>query len=222
MFHSKKLKASVAEFIGTFFLVFLGCGSVRLMNLEWIEYSHTPHLAFGLILVLFISLLATTSGAHFNPAVSLAFLLQKSIDLKTFKLYIMAQFIGALCACYALFYIFPGTFEFGATIPQIPTTTAFALEMLMTCILVSVIFFVALVLKANAFYSSLVIGGTVALCSYFGGPLTGASMNPARTFAPNLFQGSSQITWLYVLAPILSAVLTSLFFSRFILRQKDV
>lgn len=190
-----------AEFIGTFALVFFGCGSIML--------GVSPPLIFGLAVATMIYTVGHISGAHFNPAVTLAFALTRHFPAKHILPYWLAQCAGAVAAVYALSVLMPGAYEtnYGATMPAVNATAAFAWEMLLSFFLMFVIIAVATDTRAEGMMAGIAIGGIVALAAFIGGPFSGASMNPARTLGPALFSGHYEALWIYFTAPFLGAAL---------------
>lgn len=202
------LSKCLAEGIGTYALVFFGCGSV--MMAERFAGSIPPFaipLIFGAVVATMIYALGHISGAHFNPAVTLAFAITRHFPLRQVFPYWLAQFIGGIAAIAALAAMLPAGESYGATIPAIGIGAAFAWEIMLSVFLMFVIIAVATDTRAEGVMAGIAIGTIVALCAYIGGPLTGASMNPARSLAPALFQGATGTVWIYLTAPLIGAVL---------------
>lgn len=201
-------KKYIAEFIGTFALVLIGTGAIVLND----EYNGiVTHLgisiAFGGIVTLMIFAFGKISGAHINPAVTIALWFSGRIHKKEVVPYIIAQLAGAFLASIFLFLAFPGHANLGATIPSVNLREAFIIEAFMTLVLVLVILNTLYKNRSLAF-SAIAIGGVVFLEAYFGGPYTGASMNPARSIAPAVISGNTATLWLYILSTILGASLS--------------
>jgi aquaporin Z len=150
---------------------------------------------------------AEISGAHFNPAVSIAFAVAKKFSWKEVPKYITAQILGALLASSILWILFPTSEFYGATIPSIDVWRAFILELLLTYFLMLVIINVSTGSKEIGTMAGIAIGGVVLLEAMFAGPVTKASMNPARSIAPALISGHTEHLWMYLLAPIIGAIL---------------
>ena len=146
------------------------------------------------------------SGAHFNPAVSIAFAYAKKFSWKEVPKYILAQVLGALLASCILWFLFPASETLGSTIPTIDAWRAFVLEFFLTFFLMVVIINVSTGSKEIGIIAGIAIGGVILLEAMFAGPVTKASMNPARSLAPGLVSGNLQDLWLYMIAPILGAL----------------
>jgi len=196
-----------AEFIGTFAIVFAGCGSVMVADRfpGTVQAGSIP-LVFGLAVCVMIYAVGHISGAHFNPAVSLAFAVSRHFPARSLVGFWMAQFAGALAAMGLLVSILPVGHSFGATVPMVPTLAAVTWEMVLTFFLMFVIIAVATDTRAVGMMAGAAIGGTVALAAIVGGPVTGASMNPARSLAPALFAGSLADLWIYFVGPGIGAI----------------
>ncbi len=197
----------LAEFIGTYALLFFGCGSII------IDSAATP-LVFGAIVAIMIYTLGHISGAHFNPVVTIAFAITKHFPRREVLPYCFAQFCGAIAGVGTLAILFPEATNFGATIPAVASGSAFIWEMLLTFFLMFVIMAVATDTRAEGIMAGFAIGGIVALCAFTGGAATGASMNPARTLAPALLEGNFTGLWLYFTAPLAGAVLGALIYQK--------
>jgi MIP family channel proteins len=209
----------VAEAIGTFFIVFGACGAVisdaaskGAVGLAGISF--VP----GLMVLAMITALGPISGAHFNPAVTLAFALVRRFSWAQVVPYIAAQAIGALAASAAHSVLFgqaaASAANYGAHIPNVPTAAAFGFEFVFGFLLMFVIMAVATDPRVQAPVPALAIGLTVALAIYMGGPISGASMNPIRSLAPALFNGGAALTALpiYIAAPVLGAAAAAVLF----------
>ena len=204
---SRKL---VAEFIGTFTMVFAGCGAVAADELIRGGVTHLGIcLTFGLAVCVMIYATGHISGAHFNPAVTVGFAAVKRFPWREVPAYIIAQCLAATCAIFML-RMMVGVVQLGETLPAIDPGPAFLAEFMLTFILMFVISAVATDHRAVGQLAGVAIGGTVTVCALFGGPLTGASMNPARSLGPALFGSGRDWMWLYALAPIAGAVTASL------------
>ena len=148
-----------------------------------------------------------TSGAHFNPAVTIAFAYAKKFAWKEVPRYIIAQILGAFVASFILWFLFPASEILGATIPTVDVWRAFVLELLLAFFLMVVIINVSTGSKEMGVVAGIAIGGVVLLEAMFAGPITNASMNPARSIAPAIVSGNLQHLWMYITAPILGALL---------------
>ena len=204
----KELKPYFAECIGTFFLVLCGAGSIVLNDhVDGLLTNMGIALAFGLVVMLMIFWFGKTSGAHINPAVTLGFWIAGKFSGKYVLPYIVAQLIGAALASAILWGLSPEHPTLGATVPHLSIFTTFGLEVLITYILMAVIIFIVTSGDRSIYVVGAVIGATVWLAALLVGPLTGASMNPARSFGPALFAGSWDQFWIYILAPTIGAAL---------------
>lgn len=215
----------IAEFIGTFALVFVGGASIMIA-----KDTNSPAgligiaLAHGLILAVMVSALMRVSG-HFNPAVTLGFLATRRIEASMAGVYILGQLIGAIVAAYALKYTFPfvlfeATRGGGQAVAlQVTGGQAFLLEFIATFLLAIVVFGTAVDPKAPK-VGGLAIGFVVAADILAIGPLTGASMNPARSFGPAVASGVFEAQLIYWLAPITGAIVASLVYEYLFLRRE--
>lgn len=191
-------RALAAELIGTFALIFFGPGAA-VVQAQTGALGHLGVAAvFGLTVTAVIAALAPLSGAHINPAATFALTLAGKFPRERVLPYVAAQLVGATLAAFVLLALFGRKGNLGATVPAGSVLQAFTLETFLT-------FFLLLV----ALRSGLpwVVGGTVALEAAMGGPITGASMNPARSFGPALASGIWTAHWVYWLAPLLGAAL---------------
>jgi aquaporin NIP len=202
----------LAEFIGTFFMVFFGCGAMILSQVQPDSISSFAiPLVFGGAVSVMIYSVGHISGAHFNPAVTLAFWAAKRFPLFRVPGYIIAQFLGAISASLVHKIIWSGlAHNFGITHFFISLEVALLLEVIFSFSLMFVIISVATDSRAVGELAGIAIGSTVAICSFVGGPLTGASMNPARTLGPAIVSGNTQGIWPYLVAPVVGAVLGAL------------
>lgn len=198
----------LAEFIGTFALVFCGTGAI-VINQETAGVITNPGIAitFGLIVATMIYTFGDISGAHFNPAVSIAFWVAKVFPVKELFPYILSQAAGAFIASLTLHYLFPANLILGSTLPSGTAMQSFILEGILTFILMLVIMRVARGGKEQGLFAGIAIGSVVLLEAMFAGPISGASMNPIRSIAPAIVSGYTQSLWVYILAPIAGAIL---------------
>jgi aquaporin Z len=202
------MKKYVAETIGTFALVFAGTGAIVVNDVSQGAISHAGiALTFGLVVMAMIYAIGDVSGAHINPAVTIAFWVAKRFDGRQVVPYIVAQLLGAFAASGVLRVLFLEHDTLGATLPTGPWWQSFVFEVLLTFILMFVILNVSTGAKEKGIMAGAAIGGVVAFEAMFAGPICGASMNPARTVAPALISSNLEHMWLYVVAPVLGALL---------------
>jgi aquaporin NIP len=202
------MKKYISEFIGTFSMIFCGTGAMTVNEVTGGEVTHVGiAITWGLIVMAMIYAFGETSGAHFNPAVTVAFAFAKKFAWKEVPKYITAQILGAFAASLVLWFLFPASETLGATIPTVGVWRAFVLELLLTFFLMVVIINVSTGSKEMGIIAGIAIGGVVLLEAMFAGPITNASMNPARSIAPNIVSGNIEGLWLYILAPIIGAIL---------------
>ena len=202
------MKKYISEFIGTFSLIFCGTGAMTVNEVTGGDVTHVGiAITWGLIVMAMIYAFGETSGAHFNPAVTIAFAYAKKFAWKEVPKYILAQVLGAFLASFILLFLFPKSEFLGATIPTVDVWRAFVLELLLTFFLMVTIINVSTGSKEIGVIAGIAIGGVVLLEATFAGPITNASMNPARSLAPNIVSGNIQGLWLYMFAPILGALL---------------
>jgi aquaporin NIP len=210
-------RAFVAEALGTFALVFVGTGAIVVDALTDGALTRLGvSLAFGLIVLVLVESLGNVSGAHFNPAVSVAFVAAKRLAWRALPSYAAAQLIGAFAASVAIRGLFGNTAGLGATLPHGSMAQSFLLELLLSAILVFVILLVSDRSRARNRLAGVAIASVVAAAAWVGGPISGASMNPARSLAPACVSGDLTGAWIYVSAPLLGALvgLTACRFTR--------
>ncbi len=201
------MKKYLCELIGTFFLVFSGTGAIIANDIFEGCIGHTGiALSFGLVVMVVIYALGDTSGAHINPAVTIGFYFIKRINKKDTYFYILSQCLGAILASVLLHIVFPTHETLGLTTPSISIWGAFIYEYFLSFFLMLVILSVATGAKEKGLMAGVAIGGTVGLEALFAGPVTGASMNPARSLGPGLVSGEFSYLWLYIFATILGAI----------------
>ncbi|HYG02908.1 MAG TPA: MIP family channel protein [Chryseosolibacter sp.] len=202
------MKKYYAEILGTFALVFCGTGAI-VINQESAGVVTHPGIAFtfGLIVMVMIYALGPISGAHLNPAVTIAFTFAKRFPLKEVFPYIMSQAIGAFIASLTLRFLFSENEFLGSTLPAGTGLQSFVLEIILTFFLMLVIINVATGSKEQGMFAGLAIGSTVLLEAMFAGPICGASMNPIRSIAPAIVSGHLEHLWIYIAAPIIGASL---------------
>lgn len=205
------MKRYIAEVLGTFALVFFGTGAI-IVNQETAGLIGHAGVAatFGLIVAAMIYTFGNASGAHLNPAVSLAFAIAGLFRWKDVPAYIIAQICGALLASLLLKFLFPANETLGATLPAGTQWQSLILEMVLTFFLMLVILFTSQGSKEKGVVAGLAIGATVLLEAMFAGPISGASMNPARSLAPALVSGHFFALWIYIVAPIAGASMATI------------
>ncbi len=203
------MKKYIAELIGTFALVFCGTGAIIINEVTDGVVSHVGiGITFGMIVTVMIYTFGSISGAHINPAVTIAFAVTDRFDKKQVVPYIVAQLIGAFLASVVLHLLFPTNQKLGLTEPFGDWHQTFILEVILTYILMLVILFVSQN-KAVSQFTALAVGATVMMEAIFAGPITGASMNPARSISPAVVSGHVSDLWIYVVATILGALMAS-------------
>jgi len=202
------MKKYYAEILGTFALVFCGTGAI-IINQESAGVVTHPGIAFtfGLIVMVMIYALGPVSGAHLNPAVTIAFTVAKRFPLKEVFPYLLSQAVGAFAASVTLKLLFETNEFLGATMPAGSELQSFVLEVILTFFLMVVIINVATGSKEQGMFAGLAIGSTVLLEAMFAGPICGASMNPIRSISPAIVSGHVEHLWIYIVAPILGAAL---------------
>jgi MIP family channel proteins len=205
-------RRALSEGIGTFFLVFAGCGAVVTdATRDGALGALGIAAVFGLVLVALIAALGHVGGAHFNPAVSVSFFLTRHLPARDLGAYLAAQLAGATAAALVLLALWPDApANLGATVPSVGVGAAVVYEALMSFLLMLVIISVATDTRALGAPAAIAIGATVALAAAVGGPLTGASMNPARTLGPALASGTFTDLWVYLAGPLVGASLGAL------------
>lgn len=200
------MKNYIAEFLGTFTMVFCGTAAMVVNDITGVITHPGVAITWGLVVMGMIYAFAEISGAHFNPAVTIAFSYAKKFPWKEVPKYILAQCLGAICASVLVLMFWPESETLGATIPSIVVWKAFILEFLLTFFLMLVIINVSTGSKETGTMAGIAIGGIVLLEAMFAGPMTKASMNPARSLGPALISGNLSDLWLYIAAPILGAL----------------
>ena len=197
-----------AEIIGTFTLVFAGTGAIVIDDITKGGVSHAGvALTFGLVVMAMIYALGDISGAHFNPAVTIGFFLARRLPGRYVAPYILSQLTGAFAASASLLLMFGNHAHLGATLPAFTSLQSFALEVILTGILMFIILCVSTGPKEVGMMAGIAIGGVIALEAMFAGPISGASMNPARSLAPALVSGTLDALWVYVAGPVLGVVI---------------
>lgn len=202
------MKKLAAEFIGTFALVFCGTGAIIINQESNNVITHAGiAMTFGLIILAMIYSFGEISGAHFNPAVTIGFFIDKRFPLRDVAPYLAAQLSGAFGASGVLKFLFPSNETLGATIPAGSDIQSFVLEIILTFFLMLVILRVSTGAKEKGITAGIVIGAMVGLEAMFGGPISGASMNPVRSLAPAMVSMHTESLWIYLTAPFTGSVL---------------
>jgi MIP family channel proteins len=206
-----------AEAIGAFAFVFAGCGAIVT---ESVHPGPLGTLGIALVIMAMVYATGHLSGAHLNPAVTVAFTLTRHLPAREALSYIGAQLLGAIAAAALLLAIWPSEpAQLGTTLPSVATGSALAYEAVLTAFLMFTIMAVATDTRAVGAGAAIAIGGVVGLDALFGGPITGASMNPARSIGPALISGNLHDLWIYVAAPTLGAAAGALAYQ--LLRGED-
>ena len=203
-----------AEFLGTFFLVLAGTGAIAVDSVSGGVIGHVGiALTFGLVVFAMIQMFGDISGAHFNPAVTIGFAASGRFAWKSVPIYIIAQFSGAIAASGLLKLMLPSATTLGQTVPKGGIGLAFVFEFLMTAFLMATILRVSHGAREKGITAGLSIGAVVAFEALFGGPISGASMNPARSLAPALISMHFEHCWVYLSAPFLGSIAAVWIFS---------
>jgi aquaporin NIP len=204
------MRALAAEAIGTFALVFAGAGAI-MVDATTHALGHVGvAISFGLVIMVMIYAVGHVSGAHFNGAVTFAFALTRHFPWARAFAYWGAQLVGALAAAALLRGSLGPVAHVGATLPSGSQGQSFLWELVLSAFLMFVVMAVATDTRAVGEAAAIAIGGTIGLDAMFGGPISGASMNPMRSLGPGLVSGDLHGIWLYVAAPVLGASLGAL------------
>jgi aquaporin Z len=200
------MKKLAAELFGTFALVFAGTGAIVINEVAGGAVTHVGvALTFGLIVLAMIYALGDVSGCHLNPAVTLGFYASHRFPARSLLPYVGSQLAGAFLASFCLRLMFPESTTLGATLPRGDALQSFALEFILTCLLMFVILSVSTGAKEKGITAGIAVGSVIGLEALFAGPISGASMNPARSLAPALVSGRLASLWVYLAAPVLGA-----------------
>jgi aquaporin NIP len=198
----------LAELFGTFALVFAGTAAIVVNDLTGGVVSHVGvALTFGLVVLAMIYALGEVSGAHLNPAVTVGFFLAGRLHARAVLPYVFFQCLGAVLASLLVRLLFPEHESLGATLPRGSAWQSSILEAVLTLILMFVILSVSTGAKEKGVTAGVAVGSVIALEALFAGPISGASMNPARSLAPALVAVQLKSLWVYLLAPPLGAAL---------------
>jgi aquaporin Z len=204
------MNSLLAEAFGTFWIVFAGTGAIIVSNASGVIPHVGVALVFGLVVFAMIAALGDISGAHFNPAVTIGFYLAKRLPGIAVMPYIASQTVGALIASLILYALFPMHGSLGATNPAGTFAQSWVLEVILTMGLMFVILSVSTGASEKGITAGLAIGSVVGLAALFAGPISGASMNPARSLAPAMVSGHVENLLLYLTAPVVGAALAVL------------
>jgi len=201
-------KKYAAEFIGTFGLVFAGTGAIIINDVSGGAVTNVGiGLTFGMIVLAMIYAVGDVSGAHLNPAVTLGFFAARRLEAKMVLPYVLSQLLGALAASLLLRGLFPQHSTLGTTAPAGSALQSLILEIILTALLMFVILSVSVGAKERGITAGIAVGSVIALEALFAGPICGASMNPARSFAPALVSQHLTNLWIYLVAPVTGALI---------------
>ena len=202
------MKKCVAEFFGTFALVFAGTGAIVINSISGGAITHIGiALTFGLIVLAMIYTIGDISGAHLNPAVTIGFFAARRFPGSEVLPYVTIQLLGATAASLLLRFLFPQAETLGMTLPVAGLAQSFILEVVLTLLLMWVILSVSTGAQEKGITAGIAIGSVIALEAMFAGPISGASMNPARSFGPALVSLHLEHLWIYCVATVLGALL---------------
>jgi MIP family channel proteins len=196
-----------AEFIGTFALVFAGTGAIIINDVSDGAVTNVGvGLTFGMIVLTMIYAVGDVSGAHLNPAVTVGFFAARRLEGRMILPYLLSQLSGALAASLLLRGLFPQHATLGLTAPAGPALQSLILEIILTALLMFVILNVSTGAKERGITAGIAVGSVIALEALFAGPISGASMNPARSLAPALVSQHLANLWIYLVAPVAGAL----------------
>jgi MIP family channel proteins len=196
-----------AEAFGTFCLVFAGTGAGIVNEVTGGGVSHVGvALTFGLVVMVLIHVLGDVSGCHINPAVTLGLAAAGRFDRRLVPGYVVSQCVGAILASGTLRLLFPASVALGATIPAGSDTQSFVLEVLLTLFLMFTVMVVSARGHTPRIPAGILVGGLIGLEALFAGPVSGASMNPARSLGPAVVSGATGQLWIYLIAPVVGAL----------------
>lgn len=207
------LKPLAAEFVGTFLLVLVATGVIMADEISGGQVTHLGiGLSTGMAVTVIIFALGHVSGAHINPAVTVGFALGGHFPWRTVPAYLIAQFAGGILASTVLLFLLGSVAGQGANVAGVGMSQALGIEVILTFLLMLVIVAVATGSKARGNLAAIAIGATVGLEIIFAGPLSGASMNPARSLSPALIGGMWSGQWIYVVGPLVGAAIAACFY----------
>jgi len=201
------MRSYITETLGTFILIFCGTGAIVINQQTGGSIGHMGiTITFGLLVMTLIYAFGNISGAHLNPAVSIAFTVARKFPANKLVPYIFSQLLGAVMASFILKLLFPQNEMLGGTLPSGTEMQSFILEIFLAFFLMLVILNVAHGSREQGLFAGIAIGSTVLLEAMFAGPVSGASMNPVRSIAPALVSGHLEHLWIYIVAPIVGAI----------------
>jgi aquaporin Z len=201
------MRSYITETLGTFILIFCGTGAIVINQQTGGSIGHMGiTITFGLLVMTLIYAFGNISGAHLNPAVSIAFTVARKFPANKLVPYIFSQLLGAVMASFILKLLFPQNEMLGGTLPSGTEMQSFILEIFLAFFLMLVILNVAHGSSEQGLFAGIAIGSTVLLEAMFAGPISGASMNPVRSIAPALVSGHLEHLWIYIVAPIVGAI----------------
>ena len=204
---TRLLRRAGAELVGTYALVTAGCGAI-MVNAETGALGHIGiAFTFGLVIMVMIAATGHISGAHFNPAVTISFELTRHFPWRDVPFYVVGQILGAILGAVTIRFVIGDVASIGTTLPSGSIAQSFGLEVLLTAVLMFVIVSVATDTRAVGETAAIAIGATVGSDALWGGPISGASMNPARSIGPVLVAGIGTEQWIYIFAPIVGAII---------------
>lgn len=202
-----KWQKMAAEIYGTFCLVFTGTGAIVINDVSGGAITHMGiAFTFGLIVLVMIYSLGDVSGCHLNPAVTLGFWFARRFESRMVVPYLACQLLGAILASASLRWMFPSHRTLGATIPVGELSTSWGLEFFLTLTLMAVVLSVSTGSRERGAFAGVAVGALITLEAMFAGPISGASMNPARSLAPALVSGKLEFVWIYLTAPVLGSI----------------
>jgi aquaporin Z len=220
-------KKLLAEFIGTFFLVFVGTGSILVNSVSKGAVGHIGiSFAFGLVIFVMIYSCARISGAHFNPSVTITFLVIRKINFRDAALYILSQILGAVAGSGILKILFGSICDLTTTQPSFKisknaVTLSIAMEFFFTFLLMYIIASVTNDSKVGNTHSGIVIGISVFIGALIAGPISGGSFNPARTLGPAIICSDYKYIWIYMFVPTIAAILAALTYSYLVVNKSN-
>jgi aquaporin Z len=210
----KEMRRLFSEVLGTFLLVLVAVGADVVKTVSGVPISRAAAVtAPGLMVMAAILFMGKVGGAHLNPVVSIAFALRSEFSWRRVPGYIAAQGVGGVLACLFLWAVLGRHGTFGATLPggNISDAQAMLFEVVLTMGLVSVILGTASSAQNVGGLSALAVGAYIALAGLWASPISGTSMNPVRSLAPDLMRGDFSHAWVYVVGPLLGALLAVVF-----------
>ncbi|MDP4220474.1 MAG: aquaporin [Bacteroidota bacterium] len=200
-------KYIIAEVIGTFIIVFIGTGAIVLNEVSHGSLTHVGVcLLWGFGVALAIALVGRFAESHFNPAVTIALIIAGKFSPKRSIIHITSQISGAAIASIILLLLAPKDSTLGSTLPSVSPWVAGGIEIVISFVLMVSVALTELLNIRNRVLAAILVGSAVTLTALFAGPLTGASMNPARSIAPAFISGHTEFLWLYILAPIIGMI----------------